>query len=102
MEKRKAQKKELTLLQAIEKVVELVEDGELSKESLRKAKPYSSFLAKSYGITELQAVFFCISLENGPCRVDLNDIARFLGMSKIRALSYADEIGALVKRRLLR
>lgn len=50
-------------VQAIEKVVELVEDGELSKESLRKAKPYSSFFAKSYGITELQAVFFCISLE---------------------------------------
>ncbi|MBR3977687.1 MAG: AAA family ATPase [Bacteroidaceae bacterium] len=102
MEKRKAQKKELTLLQAIEKVVEFVEDGELSKESLRKAKPYSSFLAKSFGITELQAVFFCISLELGPGRVDLNDIARFLGMSKIRALSYADEIGALVRRRLLR
>ena len=54
MEKRKAQKKELTLLQAIEKVVELVEDGNLSKESLRKAKPYSSFLAKSYGITYAQ------------------------------------------------
>ena len=74
MEKRKAQKKELTLLQAIEKVVEFVEDGELSKESLRKAKPYSSFLAKSFGITELQAVFFCISLELGPGRVDLNDM----------------------------
>ena len=54
MEKRKAQKKELTLLQAIEKVVELVEDGNLNKESLRKAKPYSSFLAKSYGITYAQ------------------------------------------------
>lgn len=102
MEKRKAQKKELTLLQAIEKVVELVEDGNLSKESLRKAKPYSSFLAKSYGITELQAILFSISLQLGPTHVDLEGIARFLDMSKIRILSYAGEIGALVSRRLLR
>ena len=67
MEKRKAQKKELTLLQAIEKVVEFVEDGELSKESLRKARPYSSFLAKSYGITELQAVFLCFTFLEFSC-----------------------------------
>lgn len=102
MEKKKIAKEEPTLLQAIEKIIAHTEDSKLDKKILNKIKPYSSFLAKSYGITELQAIFFCISLQQGPNRVDLNDIARFLDMSKIRILSYADEIGALVSRRLLR
>ncbi len=102
MEKKKIAKEEPTLLQAIEKIIAHTENSKLDKKILNKIKPYSSFLAKSYGITELQAIFFCICLQQGPNRVDLNDIARFLDMSKIRILCYASEIGALVSRRLLR
>ena len=102
MEKKKIAKEEPTLLQAIEKIIAHTEDSKLDKKILSKIKPYSSFLAKCYGITELQAILFSISLQLGPRRVDLNDIARFLDMSKIRILSYADEVGALVSRRLLR
>lgn len=94
--------KNVTLLQAIGKIIESVENSKLDKKVLRKIKPYSSFLATSYGITELQAIFFCICLEKGPRRVDLDDIARHLNLRSINMLLYAEDINALVRRRLLR
>ncbi|WP_073208708.1 ATP-binding protein [Xylanibacter ruminicola] len=94
--------KDMTLLQAIERVVELSEDSKMSKEFIKKAKTEIQLLAKSYGITERQAILFCICMEKGPCRVDYNDLANHLDMHKISVLSYANDIDALVRRRLLR
>ena len=98
----KTKSKELTLLQAIERVVELAEDSKMSKEFMKKAKTEIQLLAKSYGITERQAVLFCVCMEKGPCRVDYSDLANHLDMHKISVLSYASDIDALVRRRLLR
>ena len=98
----KSNKKEMTLLQAIERVVELSEDSKMSKEFMRKAKVEIQLLAKSYGITERQAVLFCVCMEKGPRRVDYDDLASHLDVSNIRILSYAEDIDALVRRRLLR
>ena len=92
----------MTLLQAIERVVELSEDSKMSKEFMRKAKPEIQLLAKSYGITERQAVLFCVCMERGPRRVDYNDLASYLDIKKISALSFAGDIDALVRRRLLK
>ena len=66
--------KELTLLQAIERVVELAENSKMSKEFMKKAKTEIQLLAKSYGITERQAVLFCVCMEKGPRRVDCNEL----------------------------
>ena len=95
-------KKEMSLLQAIEHVVELAEDSKLSKEFMKKAKAEILLLAKSYGITERQAVLFCVCMEKGPRRVDYDDLASFLNLNKISVLSYASDIDALVRRRLLK
>jgi hypothetical protein len=92
----------MTLLQAIERVVELAEDSKLSKEFMKKAKAEIQLLAKSYGITERQAVLFCVCMEKGPRRVDYDDLASFLNLNKISVLSYASDIDALVRRRLLK
>ena len=92
----------LTLLQAIERVVEMAEDSKMSPEFMKKAKTEILLLSNSYGITERQAVLFCVCMEKGPRRVDYNDLASFLNLSKIRVLSYANDIDALVRRRLLR
>lgn len=94
--------KEMTLLQAIERVVELAEDSKMSKEFMKKAKSEIQLLAKSYGITEKQAVLFCVCMEKGPRRVDYDDLASYLDLNKIGVLSYASDIDALVRRRLLR
>jgi DNA replication protein DnaC len=95
-------KKEITLLQAIERVVELSNDSKMSPEFMKKAKAEIQLLAKSYGITERQAVLFCVCMEKGPNRVDYYDIASHLDMNKISVLSYASDIDALVRRRLLK
>jgi len=98
----KKNKKEMTLLQAIERVVELAEDSKLSKEFMKKAKTEIQLLAKSYGITDRQAVLFCVCMEKGPRRVDYDDLASYLNLNKISVLSYASDIDALVRRRLLK
>ena len=91
-----------TLLEAIERVVELSKDSKMSDDFLLAASPEIGLLADSYGITDRQAVLFCICMDNGPRRIDFNDIARHLDISNIRALSYASDIDALVRRRLIR
>jgi len=91
-----------TLLQAIERVVELSKDSKMSEEFLLKASPEIGLLAGSFGITGRQAVLFCICMEKGPRRVDYDDLASHLDMNKISVLGYAADIDALVRRRLLK
>ena len=95
-------KKQKSLLQAMECVVELSKNSKLSKEFFRKAKSEIKLLSDSYGISETQAVLFCVCMEKGPCRVDYNDLAEHLDISKIKILGYATDIDALVRRRLLK
>ena len=102
MKKETKVKKSMTLLQAIERVVELSKDSQMSEAFMKKAKTEILLLAKSYGITERQAVLFCVCMEEGPNRVDYSDLAGFLDMRKISVLSYASDIDALVRRRLLK
>ena len=91
-----------TLLQAIERVVEMSKGSCLSEKFMTEAAPEIQFLSESFGITDVQAVLFCICMERGPRNVDYNDLAFHLDLSKIRVLSYANDIDALVRRRLLR
>ena len=103
MEKKiQVKKKDMTLLQAIERVVELSEDSKMSPEFMKKAKTEIQLLAKSFGITERQAVLFCVCMEKGPRRVDYDDLASYLNLNKIGVLSFASDIDALVRRRLLK
>ena len=98
----KNKKQKITLLQAIERVVKLAENSQMSQEFMKNVKTEIQLLANSYGITERQAVLFCICIEKGPRRVDYDDIAQYLDLNKIRVMSYASDIDALVRRRLLR
>ena len=101
--KKKSQPKSVpTLLQAIERVVELSRDSKLSEEFMQEVSPELSLLSEMYGITERQAVFFCVCMEKGPRNVDFDDLARHLDVSNIRILSYSSDIDALARRRLLR
>lgn len=65
-----------TLLQAEERVVELSRDSKLSDEFMKEASKEVGFLAESFGITERQAVLFCVCMEKGPHRVDFDDLAK--------------------------
>lgn len=95
-------KQHRTLLQAIENVAELSRDSKLSNDFMKNAKDDIRFLAKQYGISDLQAVLFVVCMEQGPSRVNYRDLARHLDLSNIAVLAFANDIDALVHRRLLR
>ena len=94
--------KEMTLLGAIERVVELSEGSKLSAAFMKKAGKEIRFLADSFGITPQQAVLFCISMEKGPRHIDYYDYANHLDMSRISIFNITDDLTALVRRQLLR
>ncbi len=100
--KKEEKKSEMTLLDAIEHVVEVTRDSKQDAKLLKKVAPEIKLLSSSYGITEQQAILFCICMERGPRRVDYNDLANHLDISKIGVLRYSSDIDALVHRRLLR
>ena len=100
--KRKKKEEPMTLLKAIEHVVEVSRESQLSADAQKKMADEVKFLAERYGITERQAILFAICMEKGPRRVDFYDLSRHLEVSKIRVLNYASDIDALVRRRLLR
>lgn len=91
-----------TLLEAIEKIVELAEDSKLSDQLFVEAAPEIGLLSDGFGITSLQAVLFCVCMHKGQRRIDLDDLANYLDISNIAILKYSDDIEALIHRRLLR
>ena len=92
----------MMLLRAIENVVEVSKNSKLKAEAKAEMADEVHYIAERYGITERQAILFCICMECGPRRVDYDDLASHLDVSNIRILSYAEDIDALVRRRLLR
>jgi SpoVK/Ycf46/Vps4 family AAA+-type ATPase len=95
-------KQNLTLLQAIETVAENSRDSKMSADFMKASSKEIKFLAEQYSISERQAVIFAICMEEGPYRVDYHDLARHLDFSNIAVLAFANDIDALVHRRLLR
>ena len=107
MEKKRTPKKTrkqptFTLLQAIEAVAERSRDSKMSADFLKASEAEIKFLAEQYGITERQAVIFAVCMDEGPYRVDYHDLARHLDLGSIAVLAFANDIDALVHRRLLR
>lgn len=100
--KRTKVEKEMTLLRAIERVVEVSKDSKLKAEAKADMAEEVKYLAEHYGITERQAILFCVCMEKGPRNVDFDDLARHLDVSNIRILGYSGDIDALARRRLLR
>lgn len=92
----------MTLLRAMEKIVEVSKGSKMKQTALRKAKTEIKYLAERYGITEQQAIIFCVCLEKGPRRVDYDDLASYLDINRIGIFNYASDIDALVRRRLLK
>ncbi len=100
--KRTKVEKEMTLLRAIERVVEVSKDSKLKAEAKAEMAEEVKYLAERYSITERQVILFCICMEKGPRNVDFDDLARHLDVSNIRILGYSGDIDALARRRLLR
>jgi ATP-dependent 26S proteasome regulatory subunit len=100
-ESRKAVR-ELTLLKAIGKVVKVSKESGLSEKSMNDMEKELKYLSERFGLSEIQALLFCVCMEKGPKHIEFSDFASHLEISKIQALEFAEDIDALIRRRLLR
>lgn len=95
--------KKLSLLSAADNLLKVARRSELSEEFFKENKSIINIIAKSQGLTPLQAVLLIAIFEMGSNgKVDMDDLSRFFGTSTIRMLSYADELNVLVERKFVR
>lgn len=95
---------ELNLLSAINHIVTLAEDSELSTSFFEKADRYINYLSKRQGITNNQAVLLSLFIESSASgnKCDLSDVSRYLNCNNVKVLQYKEEVDGMVKMGLLR
>jgi len=95
--------KSKTLLQHIERVIELAKDSKLNDEFYKKAKRSLRFIEKMMNLTTNQAVMFAIFIEqcDDEC-IRIKDISNFLDCKNIKTICLMNDIDELEKRRLVR
>ena len=95
---------ELTLLSAINCIVTLAEDSELSNTFLEQADRFITFLSEKQGVTKIQAVLLALFIESSAAgnKSDFSDIARYLDCNNVQVLQYKGDVDDLVRKGLLR
>lgn len=93
-------KGEMTMLFAINCLVVLSEDSELSEEFLKAADVYIKRVAGGLELSAMQVVLFSVIMEKDAAgrKVDLDDVANFLRCNNVLLLQYQADIDELVKR----
>lgn len=95
---------ELTMLTAINSIVTLAEDSELSTMFFEQADRFMAYLSERQGITKMQAVLLSLFIESSASgyKADFSDIARYLDCNNVQVLQYKGEVDGLVKMGILR
>jgi hypothetical protein len=95
---------ELTLLSAINCIVTLAEDSELSTLFFEKADRFITYLSERQGITKIQAVLLSLFIESSAAgnKSDFSDVARYLNCNNVQVLQYKGEVDELVRKGILR
>ena len=95
---------ELTMLSAVNSIVTLAEDSQLSTMFLEQADRFATYLSERQGITKMQAVLLSLFIESSASgnKADFSDIAHFLDCNNVQVLQYKGEVDGLVKMGILR
>jgi AAA+ superfamily predicted ATPase len=92
-----------TLLQHIERIIELAEDSKLNDEFYKKAKTSIRFVAKEMKLSLNQSVIFSLFMENSDdSRICISEFSRFLDCRNIKIISMMNDVDELEKRHLVR
>lgn len=96
-------KQEMTLLKAVEQIVELSRDSRLEPEFFSAAAEPINYLAGRLELTPEQCVLMALFINNSDdgC-TSVRDLAKHLGCSTTRILSLLKEIDGLVNRDMVR
>ena len=96
-------KKELTIIDAIEQVVILVRESSFCPAFYRAAKRPLEYLTERLSLTTDQAVLFAIFVNfSNESRISLGEITNFAGCTQIEILRRAADMEELKKRRFIR
>lgn len=100
----KDENEELTLLSAINNIVTLAEDSELSASFFKEADRFIAYLSERQGITRMQAVLLALFIESSASgnKSDFSDVANYLNCNNVQVLQYKSEVDELVKKGMLR
>ncbi len=103
MKTKKTTKQEMTLLTAVEQIVELSHNSKLEPEFFRKAAKPIKYLADKLELTREQVVMMAMFIDNSDDReISLRDLAKQSGCSTTRILKYVKDIKELVSRDMVR
>ena len=87
-----------TIITALNRVLTLAEDSELSDEFWNLCKNPLAFLNKELGLTNVQIVALAIMIESGD-GISWKGLGNYLGCSRLSVMIYSDEIEQLVTKR---
>ena len=86
-----------TIITALNRVLTLAEDSELSDEFWNLCKNPLAFLNKELGLTNVQIVALAIMIESGD-GISWKGLGNYLGCSRLSVMIYSDEIEQLVTK----
>lgn len=102
MTAKQSKKQELDLLQAVEKIVDLAKDSQLSKDFFRKAGKYIKYLSGALDLTKEQSVMMSLFIDNSEdSSISISDFGTFLGCRTTRIIRFMNDIDVLEKRGLI-
>ena len=89
-----------TIITALNRVLDVAEDSQLSDEFWETCKNPLAFLRQELGLTNVQIVVLAIMIEAGEA-LSWKSLGNYLGCSRISVMVYSEEIEELVTKRWL-
>lgn len=95
--------KKIDLLMAVEKIVELASESQLSKEFYRKADKYIKYVSAKLELTKEQSVMLALFINRSDDNhIQLRELSRDVKCKTARILRYMKDIDVLEKREYIR
>ena len=95
-------KRKLDLLSAVENIVELAKDSQLSPEFYQKAGRFIKHLSSKLSLTKEQSVMMALFIDKSDdSRIEASDIARYTDCRTTRIIRYMNDIDELIRRGLI-
>lgn len=98
-----ATRMKMDLLTAVEQIVEMAKESQLSKEFYRKADKYIKYMSTKLELTKEQSVMMALFINRSDDdRILIRELSKDVDCSAIRILRYLKDIDELEKRELIR
>lgn len=90
----------LTIVEALDNILECVEDSGMDHEIIRFHQDAFDYLYKQLNLTKIQCVVVALLSDRG-ASLSWRDMAKYVGVSRLNFMRYYDEVEELVSRRWL-